>query len=296
MGEADRLGAHCRVVIGKELLTAGFPAIQAVGRASSNAPRLIELTWGDSEAPLVALVGKGVCFDSGGLDLKNASGMALMKKDMGGAAHALALTRLVIEHRLPVRLLLLIPAVENAVSGNAYRPGDIIATRKGLSVEIGNTDAEGRLVLADALAYASEHDPELVIDFATLTGAARVALGTDLPALFCNDTNVTASILRAGVEFEDPLWSMPLHQPYVEQIRSPIADLNNSSKSSYGGAITAALFLEHFVNQGIPWAHIDTFAWNQSNRPGRPEGGEALGLRAVFHYLRSRYRSAEADH
>jgi len=289
MAEADRLGAQCRVVAGEELLTADFPAIHAVGRASSNAPRLIELTWGDSAAPLLALVGKGVCFDSGGLDLKTASGMALMKKDMGGAAHALALTRLVAEHRLPVRLMLLIPAVENAVSGNAYRPGDVIATRKGLSVEIGNTDAEGRLVLADALAYASEHDPELVIDFATLTGAARVALGTDLPALFSNDMDVATSILRAGVDYEDPLWSMPLYQPYVEQIKSPVADLNNSSKSSYGGAITAALFLEHFVDQNTPWVHIDTFAWNQSNRAGRPEGGEALGLRAMFHYLCSRY-------
>jgi len=289
MAEADRLGAHCRVVTGEELLTANFPTIHAVGRASTNAPRLIELTWGEATAPLLALVGKGVCFDSGGLDLKNASGMALMKKDMGGAAHALALARLVIEQRLPVRLILLIPAVENAVSGNAYRPGDIIATRKGLNVEIGNTDAEGRLVLADALAYASEHEPELVIDFATLTGAARVALGTDLPALFSNDLDVAGLILRAGTDYEDPLWSMPLYQPYIEQIKSPIADLNNSSKSSYGGAITAALFLEHFVNKETPWVHIDTFAWNQSNRPGRPEGGEALGLRAVFHYLCSRY-------
>jgi len=287
--EADRLDAQCRVIVGKELLTSNFPAIHVVGRASSNEPRLLELTWGPADAPLLALVGKGVCFDSGGLDLKNASGMALMKKDMGGAAHALALARLVIEHRLPVRLLLLIPAVENAVSGNAYRPGDVIGTRKGLSVEIGNTDAEGRLVLADALAFACEHQPELVIDFATLTGAARVALGTDLPALFSNDAKVAAELLQAGIDYEDRLWSMPLYQPYVEQIKSPIADLNNASKNSYGGAITAALFLEHFIGNGTPWVHIDTFAWNQSNRAGRPEGGEALGLRAVFHYLQSRY-------
>lgn len=289
VAEADRLGAQSRIIAGEELLTSNFPAIHAVGRASTSAPRLLELTWGDANAPLLALVGKGVCFDSGGLDLKNASGMALMKKDMGGAAHALALARLVIEHRLPVRLLLLIPAVENAVSGNAYRPGDIITTRKGLSVEIGNTDAEGRVVLADALAYACEHQPQLVIDFATLTGAARVALGADLPALFSNDAEVVRQILRSGCDYEDRMWSMPLYQPYQDQIKSPIADLNNSSKSTYGGAITAALFLEHFVSKGTPWVHIDTFAWNQSSRAGRPEGGEALGLRAVFQYLISRY-------
>jgi len=287
--EADRLHAHSRIIVGEDLLTSNFPAIHAVGRASASSPRLLELTWGDPDAPLLALVGKGVCFDSGGLDLKNASGMALMKKDMGGAAHALALARLVIEHQLPVRILLLIPAVENAVSGNAYRPGDVIATRKGLSVEIGNTDAEGRVVLADALAYACEHQPELVIDFATLTGAARVALGTDLPALFSNDAQVCAQILQAGVDNEDQLWALPLFQPYREQIKSLVADLTNSAKGSYGGAITAALFLEHFVSENTPWVHIDTFAWNQSSRPGRPEGGEALGLRAVFHYLLSRF-------
>jgi leucyl aminopeptidase len=289
VAEADRWQAQSRVIRGEGLLTANFPAIHAVGRASASEPQLVELTWGSEDAPLIALVGKGVCFDSGGLDLKNASGMALMKKDMGGAAHALALARLVMEHGLPVRLLLLIPAVENAVSGNAYRPGDVISTRKGLSVEIGNTDAEGRMVLSDALAYACEHNPELVIDFATLTGAARVALGADLPALFSNEPGVARDILRAGVDYEDPLWEMPLYQPYVEHIKSSIADLNNSSKNSYGGCITAALFLEHFLSEVTPWVHIDTFAWNQSNRPGRPEGGEALGLRAVFHYLRSRF-------
>ncbi|MGH8035175.1 MAG: leucyl aminopeptidase family protein, partial [Lysobacterales bacterium] len=248
-------------------------------------------SWGAADAPLLALVGKGVCFDSGGLDLKNASGMALMKKDMGGAAHALALARLVMERGLPVRLLVLFPAVENSVAGNAYRPGDIIATRKGLSVEIGNTDAEGRVVLADALAYACEQGPDLVVDFATLTGAARIALGPDLPALFSNMPEVAQAIFQAGERCEDPLWVMPLYQPYVEHIRSSIADLNNSSKNSYGGCITAALFLEHFVSRGTPWVHIDTFAWNQSSRPGRPEGGEAAGLRAVFSYLTSRYAS-----
>jgi len=287
--EADRAHARFRVVRGEELLTDNFPAIHAVGRASVSEPRLAELTWGEESAPLLALVGKGVCFDTGGLDLKNATGMALMKKDMGGAAHALALARLVMEHRLPVRLSLLIPAVENSVSGNAYRPGDVISTRKGLSVEIGNTDAEGRVVLADALAYACEQEPDLVIDFATLTGAARIALGPDLPALFSNSREIAQGIWQAGEECEDPLWTMPLYKPYVKQIKSEIADLNNSSKSSYGGCITAALFLDHFVTTGTAWVHIDTFAWNQSSRPGRPEGGEAAGLRAVFSYLRKRY-------
>jgi leucyl aminopeptidase len=291
--QAEAFAAECRVVTGEELLRHNFPAIHAVGRACSRAPRLVELTWGDADAPLLSLVGKGVCFDTGGLDLKTASGMALMKKDMGGAAHALALARLVMEYRLPLRLQLLIPAVENSVAGNAYRPGDVIATRKGLSVEIGNTDAEGRVVLSDALACACEASPDLVIDFATLTGAARIALGPDLPPLFGNRAaiaqGVAQGIQEAGDEVEDPLWTMPLWQPYRKQIESPLADLNNSSKSSYGGCITAALFLESFVEPAIPWVHIDTFAWNEANRPGRPMGGEALGLRAVFRYLRKRY-------
>ena len=287
--EADRFGADTDSVVGGDLLTRNFPAIHAVGRASDRDPRLLEMTWGEPEAPVLALVGKGVCFDTGGLDLKTAAGMLLMKKDMGGAAHALALAGLVMEHRLPVRLLVLIPAVENAVSGNAYRPGDVIATRKGLSVEIGNTDAEGRVILSDALAYACEQGPDLVIDFATLTGAARIALGADLPPLFSNDSDVAMAIQAAGDEVEDPLWTMPLYQPYRKQIESPVADLSNIGKSSYGGCITAALFLEHFVEPDIPWVHIDTFAWNQANRPGRPQGGEALGLRAVFRYLQTRY-------
>ncbi len=289
LAEAARFGAKCTIITGDELLRRNFPAIHAVGRASSNAPRLVQMTWGEADAPLLALVGKGVCFDTGGLDLKNSSGMALMKKDMGGAAHALALARLVMEHQLPIRLLVLLPAVENSVSGNAYRPGDVIATRKGLSVEIGNTDAEGRVVLSDALALACENDPDLVIDFATLTGAARVALGADLPPLFSNRADMARAIQQAGDEVEDPLWTMPLYQPYVEQIKSPIADLNNSSKSPYGGCITAALFLQQFVTSKTPWVHIDTFAWNQSGRPGRPEGGEALGLRAAFRFLQTRY-------
>jgi leucyl aminopeptidase len=287
--QADAWDAETRVITGDELLTRNFPAVHAVGRASSRAPRLVELSWGDEAAPLLSLVGKGVCFDTGGLDLKTAAGMALMKKDMGGAAHALALARLVMAQRLPVRLQLLIPAVENSVSGNAYRPGDVIATRKGLSVEIGNTDAEGRVILSDALAYACEHSPDLVIDFATLTGAARIALGPDLPPLFSNRSEVARGLQAAGDAVEDPLWIMPLWQPYRKQIESPIADVNNSSKSSFGGCITAALFLESFVTPDTPWVHIDTFAWNQDNRPGRPQGGEALGLRAVFEFLRQRY-------
>jgi leucyl aminopeptidase len=286
---ADTFGAEIRYVEGDDLLTQNFPAIHAVGRASTRAPRLVELTWGDEDAPLLALVGKGVCFDTGGLDLKPAAGMALMKKDMGGAAHVLALSRLVMEHELPVRLLMLIPAVENAVSGNAYRPGDIIPTRKGLSVEIGNTDAEGRVILSDALTYASEQLPDLVIDFATLTGAARIAMGPDLPPLFSNRDEISAGIQQAGNEAEDPLWTLPLYQPYNKMIDSPIADINNAAKSPFGGCITAALFLEHFVEKEIPWVHIDTFGWNQANRLARPQGGEALGMRAVFRYLQQRY-------
>ena len=292
VAQGDAFEAECLSIVGDDLLTRNFPAVHAVGRASDRAPRVVELRWGEEDAPLVALVGKGVCFDTGGLDLKPAAGMALMKKDMGGAAHALALARLVMEAGLPVRLLLLIPAVENAVAGNAYRPGDVITTRKGLSVEIGNTDAEGRVILSDALAYACEQAPELVIDFATLTGAARVALGADLPPLFSNREDVARAIQQAGDEVEDPLWTMPLYRPYRKLIESPIADINNSGKGSFAGCITAALFLEYFVDEDVPWVHIDTFAWNQADRPARPQGGEALGLRAVFRYLQTRYGKA----
>ena len=288
--EADEFGATMSIAHGVDLLTRNFPAIHAVGRASDREPRLLKMEWGEEDHPLLALCGKGVCFDTGGLNLKLGAGMALMKKDMGGAAHVLALARLVMQAELPVRLLVLIPAVENSVSGNAYRPGDVIATRKGLSVEIGNTDAEGRVVLADALAYACEHEPDLVIDFATLTGAARVALGTDLPPVFSNDITIANEITAAGDTEEDPLWVMPLYQPYKKLLKSQIADLNNMASTPYGGCITAALFLEHFVTPETDWVHIDTWAWNQGKRPGRPAGGEAIGLRAVFHYLKDRYR------
>lgn len=273
-----------------EALEAGFPMIHAVGKAAARdfAPRLIELTWGDERHPRIALVGKGVCFDSGGLDLKPAAGMRLMKKDMGGAAHALALAEAVIKARLPVRLHLLVAAVENAVSGNAFRPGDILKSRKGISVEIDNTDAEGRLVLGDALTRAVEEKPELIIDFATLTGAARTALGPELPALFANDDGLAAALLDAADTVADPVWRMPLWKPYAEMLDSDIADTANSG-GAFAGAITAALFLQKFVPDGTPWAHLDTYAWRGSAKPGRPKGGEALGLRAVYQYLSNHY-------
>ena len=287
--EADQLDAEMSVVHGVDLLTKNFPAIHAVGRASDREPRLLKMEWGQEDHPLLVLCGKGVCFDTGGLNLKLGAGMALMKKDMGGAAHVLGLARLIIQTKLPVRLMVLIPAVENSVSGNAYRPGDVIATRKGLSVEIGNTDAEGRVVLADALTYACEFEPDLVIDFATLTGAARVALGTDLPPVFSNDISIAQEITAAGELEEDPLWVMPLYQPYKALLKSPIADLNNMASTPFGGCITAALFMEHFITEETDWVHIDTWAWNQGSRPGRPAGGEAIGLRATFRYLQNRY-------
>jgi leucyl aminopeptidase len=287
---ANELGAQVRVTGGQELKD-GYPLIAAVGGAASEAraPRLIEFEWGKASDPLVAIVGKGVCFDSGGLDLKSAAGMRLMKKDMGGAAHALALTRLVISGRLPVRLHLLIPAVENAVSGGAYRPGDIVKSRKGTFVEIDNTDAEGRLILADALAKAVEGKPELIIDFATLTGAARVALGPDLPAFFANDDALAGSAADSSKQVDDPLWRMPLWDPYDEMLKSDVADFANAANSPMAGSIVAAMFLKKFVPDEIPWAHLDTYAWRDQAKPGRPKGGEALGLRAMFALLESRY-------
>jgi len=272
------------VIVGDDLLKKNYPAIHAVGRAAARPPRLIDLSWGNS-GPRLTLVGKGVCFDSGGLDLKPAGGMLLMKKDMGGAALMLALAQMIMEAGLKIRLRLLIPAVENAVNGNAYRPLDVIRTRKGITVEIGNTDAEGRVILCDALAEAQSDKPDLILDAATLTGAARVALGPDLPALFCNDDDIADALLRHGKAEDDPLWRMPLHKGYRRMLDSKVADINNVSDGSYAGAITAALYLQEFIDPGTRWAHIDTMAWNTRDRPGRPEGGEALGLRALFAFV-----------
>jgi leucyl aminopeptidase len=265
--------------------------VHAVGRAASKAkaPRLIELHWGKADHPRIAIIGKGVCFDSGGLDIKPAAGMLLMKKDMGGAAHALALAELVMAAGLPVRLHCLVPAVENAISGNAFRPGDVLKSRKGTTVEIGNTDAEGRLVLGDALTKAAEDEPELILNFATLTGAARVALGPDLPALFASHDSLADALLGAGKDRDDPLWRMPLWSAYNEMLKSDIADINNSAAGGFAGAITAALFLQAFVPKSAEWAHFDTFAWRPSAKPGRPKGGDALGLRAAWAMLRARY-------
>ena len=281
-------GAQVEVVAGDALLERNFPAIHAVGRASHRAPRLIELRWGDTAHPHVVVVGKGVCFDTGGLDIKPADGMRNMKKDMGGAAHALALAGLVMAQRLPVRLTLLVPAVENAIGPDAYRPGEVVATRAGVSVEIDNTDAEGRVVLCDALAYAGESAPALILDFATLTGAARIALGPDLPALFANDEALAAQWLAAGELTRDPVWRMPLWRPYLRYLTSHVADLANAG-SRMAGAVTAALYLERFVPAGTAWAHLDTYAWNDSSRPGHPAGGEALGLRSAWAMLKARY-------
>ncbi len=287
---ASRYGATLTVTRGHALET-GYPMIHAVGQAASRerAPRLIEVEWGNPDHPRVAIVGKGVCFDSGGLDIKPSAGMRLMKKDMGGAAHALALAGLVMAAGLKVRLHLLIPAVENAIAGNAFRPGDILRTRAGLTVENTNTDAEGRLILGDALTKAGEGKPGLILDFATLTGAARVALGPDLPATFANDAALATDLLAAGTDIYDPLWQLPLWDGYDELLKSDIADLVNAPDGGFAGAITAALFLRRFVPMGTPWAHIDTFAWRATAKPGRPKGGEALGLRAAWKLLNSRY-------
>jgi leucyl aminopeptidase len=287
---AKAFRAEFRVTRGEEL-ESGYPMVAAVGRAAApgREPRLIEIEHGDRRHPRLAIVGKGVCFDSGGLDIKAASGMRLMKKDMGGAAHALALAALVMRLGLKVRLHLLIPAVENAISGAAFRPGDILKSRKGLTVEVGNTDAEGRLILADALARAAEDRPELILDYATLTGAARVALGPDLPALFANRDDLADGLLKGGEAVSDPLWRMPLWKHYGEMLSSDVADLGNVSEAPMAGAVTAALFLQKFVPDGIAWAHLDTFAWRSSTRPGRPKGGDALGLRAGWEHLKRLY-------
>ena len=292
-GEAMRVGkaagARHRVIVGDDLLAENYPTIHAVGRASARAPRLVDIVWGDPAAPKVTLVGKGVCFDSGGLDLKTASGMRLMKKDMAGAAIVLGLAQAIMDAQLPVRLRVLLPCVENAVSGNAMRPLDIVRTRKGLTVEVGNTDAEGRLILCDALAEASTQTPELLVDMATLTGAARVALGPELAALFCNDETLARDLLDAAAAEEDPMWRMPLWRPYRKMIDSKIADINNVSESPHAGAVTAALYLQEFVEPQIPWAHLDVMAWNPQSRPGRPEGGEATALRALYAHITQRF-------
>ena len=281
-------GAAVAVTTGDALLQRGLRTIHAVGRASASAPRLIDLRWGDERHPKVTLVGKGVCFDSGGLDIKPASNMRLMKKDMGGAAHVLALAKLMMTREVPVRLRVLVPAVENAVAGNAFRPGDVIRTYQGLTVEVDNTDAEGRLILADALTLAAEEEPALLVDFATLTGAARTALGTELPAMFATDNALAAELMAIGAQIEDPVWRMPLFAPYRKMLKSEVADLLNSPPPPYAGAIAAALFLQRFAGAGA-WLHFDIMAWNLTARPGHPIGGEAMGLRTMHDYLEGRF-------
>lgn len=287
---AEEFGASTRVVAGDDLLSEGFPAIHAVGRASTGAPRLIDISWGDRDRPLVALVGKGVCFDTGGLDIKPASAMRYMKKDMGGAAHVLGLARMIMASDLPVCLRVLTPAVENSIAGNAYRPGDVLPTRKGLTVEIGNTDAEGRMVLCDALALADEESPDLIINMATLTGAARVALGPELPALYSDDDETARQLVDVCAAEEDPVWHMPLWQPYSEGLSSTIADMNHiNSGPPMAGSIYAALYLKRFVENAGTFVHLDLYAWNPKSRPGRPEGAECQSVRGLFRYLQMRY-------
>lgn len=286
---AQQYQASFKEIVGEELLKQKFSLIYTVGRASDDAPRLLDLRWGNKEHPKVTLVGKGVCFDTGGLDIKPSSGMLLMKKDMGGAAHVLGLARMIMEAKLPICLRVLIPAVENSVSGNAYRPGDVITSHKGITVEINNTDAEGRLVLADALSEAVNEKPDLLIDIATLTGAARVALGTELPAVFCNQDDLVNELISYGNQVRDPMWRLPLFGLYRDSLNSLIADINNCGLDGYGGAITAGLFLKEFVSDDIPWLHFDLMAWNLKGRPGRPQGGEALALRALFGYIKGHF-------
>jgi len=285
---ATRCGANGHIVTG-DALREGYPAIHAVGRAAESAPRLVDFGWGDPGAPRVTLVGKGVCFDSGGLDIKGPPGMLLMKKDMGGAACVLALARVVMESALPVRLRVLVPAVENAISGGAYRPGDVLGTRKGLRVEVGNTDAEGRLVLCDALAAADVENPDLLVDLATLTGAARVALGPELPALYGNRAATVEALARHGRELGDPLWPMPLWDGYEDEIASRVGDMNNVSASPFAGSIIGGLFLRRFVTEARDWLHVDLYAWNGKERPGRPVGAEPQAVRALYALLLERY-------
>lgn len=286
---AREFKAKFNVIVGDDLLKKNYPMVHAVGRASDRAPRLVDFTWGNARHPKVTLVGKGVCFDSGGLDLKPASGMKLMKKDMGGAANVLGLARMIMMAKLPVRLRVLVPAVENSVSGDAFRPLDVLTSRAGITVEIGNTDAEGRLILADALYEAASEDPALILDFATLTGAARVALGPELPVMFANDDSLAADLSKYGEAAGDPVWRLPLWKPYRRTLNSKVADLNNIGEMPQGGAITAALFMNEFVKESVPWAHFDIMAWNSSSRPGRPAGGEAMAIRAAFGTIAARF-------
>ncbi|MFT5452092.1 MAG: leucyl aminopeptidase [Enterobacterales bacterium] len=288
---AKHYSADFSEIVGDELLEKRLNTIHAVGRAAKNKPRLLELLWGDEEAPKLTLVGKGVCFDTGGLDLKGSAGMRIMKKDMGGAAHTLGIAQMIMGSGLKVRLRLLIPAVENNISEDAFRPGDIITTYKGTTVEVDNTDAEGRLVLCDALALASEEEPELLINFATLTGAARVAMGTDVVPFFTDNDDIAASLAEHSKQQNDPTWRLPLHQPYAAQLKSNFADMRNMGSGPFGGAIVAALYLKHFVSNPSQWVHFDMYAWNQSERSTCPEGGEAMAIRAVFAYLEERFGS-----
>ena len=290
---ADRFNADCNIITSEALADANYPMIYGVGRANGHsnaqAPRLVDIHWGKPDAPKVTLVGKGVCFDTGGLNMKSSGGMKLMKKDMGGAAQVLGLAQMVMQMNLPVRLRVLVPAVENSISASATRPSDVLMSRQGLTVEIGNTDAEGRLVLADALTEASSESPDLLIDCATLTGAARVAVGAELAALFCNDDETAQALIEAGEQQDDPLWQLPLHEPYRSMLDSKIADIHNISNAPYGGAITAALFLQTFTAEQKPWIHIDFMAFNMRPRPGRPEGGDAMGMRALFALIKERF-------
>ena len=294
IAEAHR--AAFTAIRGDDLLTRNLPMIHAVGRAAPEPPRLAEFTWGEPDAPKVTLVGKGVCFDTGGLDIKPSAAMLLMKKDMGGAATALALAAMIMGANLPVRLRVLIPIVENAIAGNAFRPGDVLTSHKGLTVEVGNTDAEGRLILADALSLADEDEPELLFDFATLTGAARVALGPDLPPFFTDDDDLAAAIARHGTAVHDPGWRMPLWAPYDATLKSKVADLNNVSSGPFAGSITAALFLRRFVTRTRGWAHFDVYNWNPTTKPGRPEGGEIQMATALFDLLKQRFGGMRGAH
>ena len=290
---SERFGAQYSVTVGEDLLSANYPMVYAVGQANSHsdsqAPRLIDIRWGEESAPKVTLVGKGVCFDTGGLNMKSSTGMKLMKKDMGGSAQVLGLAKMLMQLKVPVYLRVLIPAVENSISGNSTRPSDVLTSRQGTTIEIGNTDAEGRLVLADALSEAGSESPDLLIDCATLTGAARVAVGAEIAALFCNEQETADALLAAGLAVDDPLWQLPLHEPYRAMLESKVADLNNISSTPYGGSITAALFLREFTQRQKPWIHIDFMAYNLRSLPGRPEGGEAMGMRALFKMIRSRF-------